>query len=196
MQRPTPAKITNIPRQIFRYGPKTLTPPRPYDVFISHRSIDTKRNITGLLYHHLNRHRIQPFLDCESMKPGDKIFDKIGAAIQECKVGVAVFSPTYCDSYFCLHELSLMMEAGKKVVPIFCDVKPSELRVKDNGSGSCSAENLDKFRSALEEAKYTVGLSFDTLRGDWPKFLASAADAVIKNLIEVEEERLIREHHK
>ncbi|PIN19740.1 hypothetical protein CDL12_07564 [Handroanthus impetiginosus] len=128
----------------------------------------------------------------KNMKPGDKLFDKIDVAIRECKVGIAVFSPMYCDSYFCLHELSLMKECRKKIVPIFCDVKPSELRVKDDWS--YPMKDIEKFRSALEEAKFTVGVTFDTLRGDWPEFLANATDVVIKNLIEVEEEELIKKN--
>ncbi|KAL3820535.1 hypothetical protein ACJIZ3_006441 [Penstemon smallii] len=182
MQRSTATKINTIYRQIFRPKPQ----PQPCDVFINHRGIDTKRNVSGLLYHHLRGIGLRPFLDSKNMKPGDRLFDKIDAAIHECKVGVAVFSPMYCDSYFCLHELSLMMESRKKVVPIFCDLKPSELRVKDDGS--CPAHKLDKFRLAIEEAKHTVGLTFDTLRGDWPEFLANATDVVIKNLIEVEDQ--------
>lgn len=55
------------------------------------------------------------------------------------------------------------MENGKRLVPIFCDVKPSELRVRDDGSRP-DAE-IEKFRLALEEAKCTVGLTFDTVRG-------------------------------
>lgn len=97
------------------------------------------------------------------MKPGDKLFDKINAAIKECKIGVAVFSPNYCKSYFCLHELAMIMETKKKVIPIFCDVKPSELKVVDNGS--VPKNDIQRFSVALEEAKYTVGLTFDSLKG-------------------------------
>lgn len=165
-RRPSSSAVKNICRHILRpRAAKSLTPPPPppCDVFINHRGVDTKRNVAGLLYHHLLGLRLRPFLDSKNMKPGDKLFEKIDVAIRECKVGVAVFSPMYCDSYFCLHELSLMMELQKKVVPIFCDVKPSELRVKDDGS--CPPEDLERFRSALETAKLTVGLTFDTLRG-------------------------------
>ncbi|KAK4399084.1 TIR-only protein [Sesamum angolense] len=191
MQRSSSAVVSNIGRHILRSKavewPQNSVP--PCDVFINHRGVDTKRNVAGLLYHHLRSLRLRPFLDSKSMKPGDKLFDKIDVAIRECKVGIAVFSPMYCDSYFCLHELSLMTECGKKIVPVFCDVKPSELRVKDDGS--CPPKDLDKFQAALEEAKNTVGLTFDTLRGDWPEFLANATDVVIKNLMEVEEEELM-----
>ena len=136
----------------------------PCDVFINHRGIDTKRTVAGLLYNHLSESmRLKPFLDSKNMKPGDKLFDKIDTAIRNCKLGVAVFSPRYCDSYFCLHELALIMESKKKVIPIFCDVKPSQLRVKDYGI--CPAKELQRFTWALEEAKFTVGLTFDTSKG-------------------------------
>ncbi|KAL7130079.1 hypothetical protein ABFS83_13G109600 [Erythranthe nasuta] len=191
MQRASSVAANTVCRQILRKHQLAAVAPRqPCDVFINHRGVDTKRNVAGLLYHDLLGIGIRPFLDSKSMKPGDKLFDKIDVAIRECKVGVAVFSPMYCDSYFCLHELALMVESKKKVVPIFCDVKPSELRVKA-GDGSRSPEDLERFRSALEEAKLTVGLTFDTLTGDWPEFLANATDVVIKNLIEVEEEGLM-----
>jgi len=55
------------------------------------------------------------------------------------------------------------MESKKRVVPIFYDVKPSQLVVKDNGTRP--AKDLQRFSLALEEAKYTVGLTFDSLKG-------------------------------
>lgn len=136
---------------------------RPCDVFINHRGTDTKRTIAGLLHDHLSRLRLNPFLDSKNMKPGDRLFDKIDTAIKHCKLGVAVFSPRYCESYFCLHELALIMESSKKVIPIFYDVKPSQLQVPDNGT--CSRKELQRFSRALEEAKYTVGLTFDSING-------------------------------
>ncbi|XP_042038379.1 TIR-only protein-like [Salvia splendens] len=97
------------------------------------------------------------------MKAGDKLFDKIDNVIGGCKIGVVVFSPLYCDSYFCLHELALMMDLKRKVIPICCDAKPSQLRLVHDGT--MSPEEVMRFRSALEEAKHTVGLDFDSLKG-------------------------------
>ncbi|CAH2047850.1 unnamed protein product [Thlaspi arvense] len=166
----------------------TLPNTNPCDVFINHRGIDTKKTISGLLYDHFTRLRLNSFLDSKSLKPGDRLFVEINAAIKECSVGIAVFSPRYCDSYFCLHELAMLMENKKRVIPIFYDVKPSELCVKNDPT--CSAAEIKRFQLALEEAKYTVGLTFDTSNGDWSEFLAMASDAVTKNLLDVEEERL------
>ncbi|RHN75152.1 putative TIR domain-containing protein [Medicago truncatula] len=81
----------------------------------------------------------------------------------ESKIGVAVFSPRYCESYFCLHELALLTALKKKVIPIFCDVKPSQLRVVKNAKWS--EEELRRFRWALDEAKNTVGLTFNSSKG-------------------------------
>ncbi|CAK9183045.1 unnamed protein product [Ilex paraguariensis] len=156
------------------------------DVFINHRGIDTKRTVASLLYDHLARLGFRPFLDNKNMKPGDKLFEKIDHAIKGCKVGVAVFSPRYCESYFCLHELTLIMESKKKVIPIFCDIKPSELRVVDNGT--CTQMEIQRFKAAIEEAKYTVGLTFDSLKGNWSDVVNSAADIVIDSLMEIEDE--------
>ncbi|GMY37293.1 TIR-only protein-like [Fagus crenata] len=179
--------VKTISRKILQNQNQIRTISRSCDVFINHRGIDTKRTVAGLLYNHLSESmRLKPFLDSKNMKPGDRLFDKIDTAIRNCKLGVAVFSPRYCDSYFCLHELALIMESKKKVIPIFCDVKPSQLRVKDYGI--CPAKELQRFTWALEEAKFTVGLTFDTSKGDWSDFLKKASDAVLKNLVEVEGE--------
>ncbi|KAL4369031.1 hypothetical protein GQ457_05G029490 [Hibiscus cannabinus] len=188
MLQSCPSSAKNLCRKLVRVLPPTLNKAtvttRPVcDIFINHRGIDTKRTIAGLLHDHLFRLGLRPFLDSHSMKPGDRLFGKIDPAIRNCKLGVAIFSPNYCDSYFCLQELALLMEKKKRVIPIFCDVKPSQLQVMDYGTRS--AEELRRFKWALEEAKYTVGLTFDTLTGDWPEFLNSATEAVIENMVEL-----------
>ncbi|KAL4313041.1 hypothetical protein GQ457_01G042380 [Hibiscus cannabinus] len=191
MQRSCSSSALNLCRKLVQVPPRTPSKAtvsamtRPVcDIFINHRGTDTKRTIAGLLHDHLFRLGLRPFLDSRSMKPGDRLFGKINPAIRECKLGVAIFSPNYCDSYFCMQELALLMENKKRVIPIFCDVKPSQLQVMDYGIRS--AKQLQRLNWALEEAKFTVGLTFDTLKGDWSEFLNSATEAVVKNLVELE----------
>ncbi|XP_040989058.1 TIR-only protein-like [Juglans microcarpa x Juglans regia] len=162
---------------------------KPCDVFINHRGIDTKRTIATLLYDYLSRLNLRPFLDNKNMKPGDKLFEKIDTAIHGCKIGVALFSPNYCKSYFCLHELALFMESKKKVIPIFCDIKPSQLHVPRNGV--CAEKELRRFSWALEEAKHTVGLTFDSFKGNFADVVTSTSEIVIKSLIELENDEQI-----
>jgi TIR domain len=141
-----------------------LTP--SYDVFLNHRGVDTKRTIASLLYDRLVQKNIRPFLDNRTMQPGDKLYEKINAAINDCKVGVAIFSPSYCDSCFCLHELAMLVEGKKKIIPIFYDIRPSQLLLTDVKCGPIyTPEEIERYKMALKEAKYTVGLTFDSSTG-------------------------------
>ncbi|XP_042483495.1 TIR-only protein-like [Macadamia integrifolia] len=152
------------------------------DVFINHRGMDTKRNIAALLYDRFVHLNLNPFIDYKSMKPGDELLQNIEAAIRDCKVGVVIFSPHYCDSHFCLHELALLIENEKVVIPIFYDVKPSELVLVDDGS--YSAKELHRFKLAIERAKRRVGFPFDSFNGDWSDLLKRASDSVVEVLME------------
>nr|XP_004487748.2 TIR domain-containing protein [Cicer arietinum] len=165
----------------------------PCDVFLNHRSTDTKRTLATLLYDHLKRQGFNPFLDEKNMKPGDKLFEKINRGVLECKIGVAVFSPRYCESYFCLHELALLMACKKKVIPIFCDVKPSQLHVVNNANWSL--EELRRFKWALEEAKYTVGLTFNSSKGNFSEIVTNASDIIHGSMIELQNEEQKKHKH-
>ncbi|KAL2341929.1 hypothetical protein Fmac_009869 [Flemingia macrophylla] len=147
---------------------------------------DSGRAFVPLLYDNLMDKGIRPFLDTINLKPGHKLFEHINKAIDSCKVGVAVLTPSYCNSHFCLHELALLHESKKRVVPIFYDIKPSQLQVKPNAR--YSPQLLQQFVTALEETKYTVGITFDSLNGDWTELQRKISDAVIMNVLEVEDE--------
>ncbi|KAK1307784.1 hypothetical protein QJS10_CPA09g01455 [Acorus calamus] len=114
------------------------------------------------------------------MEPGDKMIETINGAIVHCKVGVAIFSPRYCESYFCLHELALMVENNKKIIPIFCDIKPSDLRFEDDKT--CPPDEAERFRRALREVRHTVGLSYNSLDGNWSDLITNASDFIVKNM--------------
>ncbi|KAI4304343.1 hypothetical protein MLD38_039871 [Melastoma candidum] len=160
----------------------------PCQVFINHRGTDTKRNVAGLIYHYLALHGLHPFLDSQTMRPGEKLHDRINDAIHECRVGITLFSPRYCESPYCLHELALLTETGKRLVPIFCDVQPSKLRVLDF-SGRWPEKQSKRFGLALEEARSTVGLTFNTATGDWSKLLRDTLEAVMRTVYELDQEQ-------
>ncbi|KAE8714955.1 Alpha-galactosidase 2 [Hibiscus syriacus] len=138
----------NLSRKLVRVPPPptpnkaTAMTRRPTcDVFINHRGIDTKRTIAGLLHDHLSGLGLRPFLDSRS----SHIFAQL--------LRFALLPARGCP----------FDGEQKRVIPIFCDVKPSQLQVMDYGI--CSAEQLERFNWALEEAKQTVGLAFDTVKG-------------------------------
>ncbi|XP_042446607.1 TIR-only protein-like [Zingiber officinale] len=151
------------------------------DVFLSHRGADTKSSVAGLLYDRLVQMNVRPFLDNRSMAPGEKLYESIDAGIRQCRVGVAIFSQRYCDSVFCLHELAMMVESNKKLIPVFCDVKPSELVVRGDATVH-SPEDLRRYNRAIQEAKHIVGLNFDTKNGNWSELLSRTANIVLKCL--------------
>ncbi|XP_042380234.1 TIR-only protein-like [Zingiber officinale] len=153
------------------------------DVFLSHRGADTKSTVAGLLYDRLAQMGVRPFLDSRSMEPGDKIYERVDAGIRQSRVGVAIFSPRYCDSVSCLHELAMMVEAGKKLIPIFYDVKPAELAIGAAVSSAAeSPEDLARYARAIREAKLTVGLTFDSKKGDWSDLVSRTSNVVLKCL--------------
>ncbi|KAG6603710.1 TIR-only protein, partial [Cucurbita argyrosperma subsp. sororia] len=91
MQRsPAAVKATHLCAKI-KNRIKTESP--DFDVFISHRGIDTRRSVAGILHEHFSGLGLRPFLDVKSMSPGDNLIGKIDSAIRSCRVGVPVFSP-------------------------------------------------------------------------------------------------------
>jgi TIR domain len=155
-----------LKREVPKMKPKDAVLTPSSDVFLNHRGVDTKHTIASLLYDRLVQKNIRPFLDNRTMQPGDKLYEKINAAIDECKVGVTIFSPSYCDSCFCLHELAKLVEGKKKIIPIFYDIRPSQLILADVKCGPIfTPKEIERFKMALQEAKYTVGLTFDSRTG-------------------------------
>ncbi|XP_020589412.1 TMV resistance protein N-like [Phalaenopsis equestris] len=158
-----------------------LKPKITHDVFINHRGVDTKRNIAGLLYDRFVQLDIKAFLDERSMGPGDKLHDSIESAIDKCRVGIVILSPRYCESFFCLHELALMIESGKKIIPIFYNIKPSELDIVEI-EGNVPPEKLEGFSRALRQVRCTVGITFDSQNGNWSELISRTVDAVQNSL--------------
>ncbi|RLM86351.1 disease resistance-like protein CSA1 [Panicum miliaceum] len=166
-------------------------PPRTYDVFINHRGVDTKHNVARLLYdrlEHLSGGRVRSFLDNKSMRPGDRLEESIDEGIRQCKVAVAIFSRRYFDSEFCLRELASIVEARKLLIPIFYGIKPSELILPPavEESKDHAPRDIERFRLALQEAKYTVGLTYDPATGDLAELVYTAANAVMDRIQEMD----------
>ncbi|KAL6656781.1 hypothetical protein ACP70R_004561 [Stipagrostis hirtigluma subsp. patula] len=160
-----------------------------YDVFINHRGADTKRNVARLLYDRLQQLTgggVRSFLDNMSMRPGDRLEERLDAAIRECRVGVAIFSPRYFESDFCLRELAALVEARKIIIPIFYDIKPSDLLLPEAvvESNAHGPGDVERFRRALREVKYTVGLVYDSATGDLAELVSVAANAVLQRIEE------------
>ncbi|XP_031256343.1 TMV resistance protein N-like [Pistacia vera] len=103
-----------------------------YDVFISFRGEDTRKNFTDHLYDILIREGVTVFRDAEELDRGKPISLELLRAIEESRFSIVVFSRNYANSSWCLHEIAKMVECkktmGQTVFPIFYDVDPSTVR--------------------------------------------------------------------
>jgi len=149
--------------------------PRPgwvYDVFVSFRGEDTRKNFTDHLYTALLQAGIHTFRDDEKLRRGEEISLQLSKAIQESKISIVVFSRGYASSTWCLGELQKILDCrhttGQIVLPVFYDIDPSDIR-KQTGSLAEAfdihegrfkeeMEKVQKWRKALLEAANLSGL--------------------------------------
>jgi hypothetical protein len=146
--------------------------PTTYDVFLSFRGEDTRRNFTDHLYKALSREGIPTFRDDDGIRRGENIESEINKAIQETKLSIIVFSKDYASSRWCLAELEMIMERRKTdghiVFPVFYDVDPSEVGTQTGRYGEEFAkheirfkdqmERVEGWRQALKEVAYMEGM--------------------------------------
>lgn len=108
------------------------------EIFINHRGTDVKKTFASHLYRRLLSKGFRVFLDQPELQRGEKIIPQIEEAISTASVHVAIFSPGYAESRWCLDELVQMlksMESGAAtVIPVFYKVKPADLRWTNQGN--------------------------------------------------------------
>ncbi|XP_010046163.3 TMV resistance protein N-like [Eucalyptus grandis] len=75
------------------------------------------------------------FRDDESLRVGEKISDELLQAIKNSEIHIPIFSKNYAASHWCLEELTHMVDCNsksenKKILPIFLDVEPDDVKLK------------------------------------------------------------------
>ncbi|TQD88240.1 hypothetical protein C1H46_026121 [Malus baccata] len=168
-----------------------------YDVFISFRGGDTRKNFTGHLYEALTKAGINAFIDDEELKKGEELTTAFERAIQGSKISIIVFSRQYANSSWCLEELVKIMECrrtlGQLVLPIFYDVGPSHVRKQTGSFGQSFRAHIDekkvesckieRWRTALFEASNLSGGDLQkTFDGHEAKFIRMITDDVTRKL--------------
>eukprot|EP00253_Pinus_taeda_P005059 PITA_05059 len=177
----------------------------PYDVFLNHRGSDGK-TFASHLYDRLTDHRLRVFLDREEMEKGEGLTPQINGAIRAAYVNIAIFSPQYCQSQWCLDELVLMLECklkkGSTILPIFLHVEPSVVRWTEGekgvyGQALTSLQNkrnadsqprydpeiIRKWKDALHHVAEISGFELDgksSYNGDESKLLKDVVEKVLK----------------
>ncbi|KAH9288845.1 hypothetical protein KI387_032962, partial [Taxus chinensis] len=145
---------------------------RLFDVFINHRGPDVKDTLATQLYNSLQQFGIRAFLDSKEKELGDSIFSTIETAIGSAAVHIAIFSKNYAQSPWCLAELVLMLQSRAKIIPVFYDVHPRELRHIEKGvyaeafidyENKCRyLEKLKEWKEALQCVSFITGEEFNS----------------------------------
>ena len=121
---------------------------KKYDVFLSFRGDDTRKNFTCHLYKELHRYGITTFID-DDIKRGDEIPSTIQKVIEESKVSLIIFSENYASSSWCLDELVHIIQCKEQtnqvVMPIFFNVDPSSVRKQVGSYDKAFAELKKRF---------------------------------------------------
>ncbi|KAJ0751859.1 putative TIR domain, P-loop containing nucleoside triphosphate hydrolase [Helianthus annuus] len=165
-----------------------------YDVFLSFRGEDTRKNFVDHLYHALVNKGIITYKDDEKIKKGERIGDQLIESIEDSRFYIIVFSRNYASSSWCLDELVKIMECQKMTehtaYPIFYDVEPTEVR-KQSGSVGEAFEEATRKRT-LED----VNLEKENDVGRWKNALKEAADLAgmeLKNTFNGHEAKFIQQ---
>ncbi|CAJ1978712.1 unnamed protein product [Sphenostylis stenocarpa] len=128
---------------------------KTYDVFVSFCGEDTRNSFTGFLFQALCRKGIHAFKDDDDLKKGESIAPELLQAIQGSRLFLTVFSKNYASSTWCLRELAEICNcvetSPRRVVPVFYDVDPSEVRKQSGCYERAFAEHEERFREDKEK---------------------------------------------
>ncbi|KAK7294166.1 hypothetical protein RJT34_17050 [Clitoria ternatea] len=151
-----------------------------HDVFLSFRGEDTRKNFVSHLYAALSNSGVNTFLDDEKIERGTQLVTEIWRAIEGSRICIVVFSKSYAQSSWCLHELVKIMEChrytGQIVLPVFYDVDPSHVRRHKGAFGEVLGEHARKYprvsnfvelcKRALSEAGNLAGWDVRNFRNE------------------------------
>jgi len=126
-----------------------------YDVFLSFRGEDTRKNFTDHLYTALIQAGIHTFRDDNELPRGEEISPQLLKAIEGSRISIVVFSKHYASSRWCLDELVKIIECRQRsdqvVLPIFYDTEPSDVRKQTGSYAKAFDEHEERFKEEMEK---------------------------------------------
>eukprot|EP00253_Pinus_taeda_P009278 PITA_09278 len=170
------------------------SPSTSYEVFINHRGPDVKTTFASHLYKRLTSFGLRVFLDKPELEEGRTFPSQIEAAIRSAAIHIAVFSPTYVNSQWCLDELIGMISMGATILPVFYNVEPWELRrTRKDGryaealrehekKSRYDSETIQRWREALCTAANISGFELKQFNGDEGELLEAVVLRVLNHV--------------
>ena len=130
---------------------------RKYEVFLSFPGEDVRRSFADHLYGALLRKGILTFKDDECLPKGSAISSELHKTIEESRISVIILSRRYAFSTWCLDELVEILkcreEKGQIVLPVFYDVRPSDVRHQEGSFKEAFAMHEERFKENLERVQ-------------------------------------------
>ncbi|KAL6226478.1 hypothetical protein ACLB2K_000440 [Fragaria x ananassa] len=165
-----------------------------YDVFLSFRGEDTRKNFISHLYTALGNTGYHTFLDDPELERGENITENLFNAIQQSRSSVIVFSEDYTFSRWSLDELVMILERKRTsdhaVLPVFYKVDPSAVRKQAKFFAGVpkyhenqSSEKLNEWQAALGEVTDLAAMvSENEADGHEAKFIQKIVAVIQKKL--------------
>ncbi|XP_017225560.2 disease resistance protein RPV1 [Daucus carota subsp. sativus] len=189
MLRPSAQPQQQVNNEVTTRQLAAVTSFPPWDVFLSFRGQDTRKNFIGHLYHALDQAGIVTFRDDPALEKGQEISSGLREAIRTSKMFLLVISKNYADSSWCLDELVEILSCKRtnnQVIPVFYYVNPSDLRHHTGSFGVAlkkhrkrhSVDRIQKWKSALTEVADLSGYHLEHMKKE------SEADT-IQNIVEI-----------
>jgi hypothetical protein len=128
-----------------------------WDVFLSFRDKDTRKNFTDHLYSALVRLGIRTFRDDEELRSGENISTELLNAIQRSRFSIVVFSKGYASSRWCLDELAEIVHCkntiGSILLSVFYHVNPSDVRNQTGTFAEAFARHEKRFQTDIKRVQ-------------------------------------------
>ncbi|GJU42650.1 NB-ARC domains-containing protein [Tanacetum coccineum] len=167
-----------------------------YDVFVSFRGEDIRRNFMDHLFNDFKQKGIFAFRDDSELPKGEEISPHLYKAIEESRFLIVIFSKDYASSSWCLRELVKILQCKQMGKPkhevqiIFYDVKPDVVRKQTESYAEAFAKHqvsnrpeVDKWKEALSMAANLSGWDpQDMTNGYEYKFIDCISKDILKKL--------------
>ncbi|KAG6673343.1 hypothetical protein I3842_16G107400 [Carya illinoinensis] len=132
-----------------------------YDVFLNFRGEDTRKGFTAHLHDALCRKNINTYIDYK-LPRGEEISEILLKAIESSRISIVVLSKKYASSTWCLDELIKILECKntkhQKVLPVFYDVSPAEVRHQRESFGEALAKLKDRLKDEMKVQRWKKAL--------------------------------------
>jgi len=141
--------------------------PRKYDVLINFTGEDIRRKFVSHLDSALSNVGLSTFLYVENAVKGMHIQQPI---LNLCRVAIVVFTKTYSESAWCLHQLQQIIKwqetYSRHLLPVFYEIEPSDVRLQKGDFG-------EAFKATAHQT--FSGMSMEHDMSSWSHALTKAA---------------------